>query len=142
MKYFITFTLIVALWGSFAHAQEIEIAVPNGWTASESGIVKGNSELLVGPTLDIGESSLADYLRRLAKVPVDGLEIKSIAEPKDGNIVAQVLRNVVKDGTEARSIYFICKGGKNKHRLLELFTDDVFVVISGGKAAIDFCSQS
>ena len=121
--------------------QEIEIGVPRGWAASESGIVKGNNELSVGPVLDLGELSASKYLDKLSKIPMDDLEITSIGELKDGNIVAQVTREVTKDGNKARSTLFICKEGKNKHRLLELFTVDVLSLISGGKAAIGFCDQ-
>ena len=143
MKYLKTLILIASLCGASTHAQEtaIEIEVPKGWTASESGIAKGNSELSIGPVLNLGELSASEYLEKLAKVPMDDLEITSIGELKDGDIVAQVTREVTKGESKARSTLFICKKGKNKHRLLELFTDDVFSVISGGKAAIGFCDQ-
>ena len=126
---------------SAANAQEIEIGVPRGWTASESGIIKGNNELSVGPVLDLGELTPGEYMDKLAKVPADELEITSIGELKDGNIVVQITREVMKGDSKARSTLFICKKGKNKHRLLELFTHDVLSLISGGKAAIGFCDQ-
>ncbi|KAB7614632.1 hypothetical protein F9L33_08320 [Amylibacter sp. SFDW26] len=141
MKLFTSFALIASMCGSLAVAQDMEIVVPNGWVATDSGIAKGNSELSVGPILDLGELTPAEYLERLAKEPFEYSEITSVSELKDGNIVTQVAREVIKDEIEARSILFICKDGQNKHRLLELFTDDVFAVISGGKAAIGFCSQ-
>ena len=134
--------MIISLCGPIAYAQEIEISVPKGWTATDEGIAKGNSELLIGPVLDLGELSVAEHLLKLAEVPSEGIEITSVGELKDGSIVAQVLREVIKNESEAKSILFICKEGRNKHRLLELFSDNVFTVISGGKAAIEFCSQS
>ena len=139
MKYLTTLILMTALCVPAVNAQEIE--VPRGWTASESGIVKGNNELSVGPVLDLGELSPSEYLDKLAKVPIDELEITSIGELKDGNIVIQVTRDVMKDGSKARSTLFICKKGKNKHRLLELFTVGALSLISGGRAAINFCDQ-
>ena len=141
MKYLTTLFLMTALYMPALNAQEIEIEVPRGWAASESGIVKGNNELSVGPVLDLGELSPSEYLDKLAKVPMGELEITSIGELKDGNIVAQVTREVMKGSSKARSTLFICKEGKNKHRLLELFTGDVLSLISGGKAAIGFCDQ-
>ena len=141
MKYLTGLSVSAALCGSFAIAQEMEMVVPNGWEATEFGIMKGDSELSVGPVLDLGELTPAGYLERLAEMPFENGEITSIGELKDGDIVVQVLREVIQDGNEARSILFICKDGQNRHRLLELFTDDVFAVISGGKAAIGFCNQ-
>ena len=142
MKYLITLVLMTALYGSSINAQELEIVVPKGWTAGESGIVKGGNELSIGPVLDLGELTPSQYLDKLAKVPTDDFEIISIGELKDGNIVVQVTREVLKNGNEAKSILFICKNGKNKHRLLELFYVNVLAVISGGKAAIGFCDQA
>ena len=63
MKYLTILILIAALCSSVINAQEaqvsqeIEIGVPRGWAASESGIVKGNNELSVGPVIDLGELS-------------------------------------------------------------------------------------
>jgi len=142
MLNFIRFILLATLFGTFANAQDMEIGIPKGWTATQTGIVNGNNELSVGPVLDIGKSSPAAYLTQLAEVPTDEFEITSIGEIKDGVVVAQVVREVLKAESKARSTLFICKGGRNKHRLLELFTDDVFALISGGRAAISFCSQS
>ena len=142
MNYFTTFAVIATLVGSAAAAQDMEIAVPNGWTATASGIAKDNSELFVGPVLDLGDLDAAGYLATLADVPTEGLEITNVGELKDGDYVAQVTRDVTQDGEKARSILFICKGGRNENRLLELVTDDVFAVISGGKAAIAFCAQT
>jgi len=141
MNYLRIIVLSVLFLSSAPYAQEIEIAVPKGWSATETGLIKGNSELSIGPILELGELSAAAYLSKLAKVPMEGIEITEIKEIKDGEIVVQVIRQVIKDESKARSILFICKGGRNKHRLLELFTDDVFAVISGGSAAINFCSQ-
>ena len=142
MNYFTKLILITALCVSSVNAQEIEIGVPRGWAASESGITKGNNELSVGPVLDVGDLSPSEYLDKLSKVAtMDGMEIASISELKDGNIVVQVTREVMQEGSKARSTLFICKKGKNKHRLLELFTVDVLSLISGGKAAIGFCDQ-
>lgn len=122
-------------------AEQIEIEVPNGWVASESGITKGNSELTIGAVLNVGEMSELDYMSKLAERPVGEFEIAYVGEIKDGETVVQVTRELKGSGKTKRSILFICKKGKNKHRLLELFTDDVFAVISGGKAAIGFCNQ-
>jgi len=121
--------------------EQLEITVPTGWVATESGIAKGNNELFIGPVLKIGDQSEADYLSGLAQVPIENLEIIEIAELKDGDLVTQVTRDVTNNGSKARSTLLICKSGRNKHRLLELYTEDVFAIIAGGKAAIDFCSQ-
>ena len=131
----------LASYSSFTYSQEIEIGVPNGWSANEAGIVKGNNQLSIGPVLDLGELSLQGYLGKLSNELTDDMEITSISELKDGKIVVQVTREVIKDGGKARSTLFICKKSKNNHRLLELYTDDVFALISGGKAAISFCDQ-
>jgi len=141
MNYLIAFTFAFLAWGAVSYAQDMEIEVPNGWTATESGLVKGNNELSIGPVLDLGDLNPAGYLGKLAEVPPDGLEITKIGELKDGKLVVQVLRDVTAGESKARATLFICKGGRNKHRLLELFTDDVFALISGGKAAIGFCEQ-
>jgi len=142
MNYLRTLMLTALFFGPFSNAQEVEIGVPDGWVATGTGIAKGNSELSIGPVLELGELSPASYLSKLAEVPIEGMIITDVAELKDGDIVVQVMREVIQGASKARSILFVCKGGQNKHRLLELFTDDVFAVISGGKAAIGFCSQS
>jgi len=141
MRKLITLLSIYAFSVISVNAAELEIDVPNGWTATESGVAKGNSELSVGPVLDLGELSVSEYLTKLSKTPVDGMHIASIGEIKDGEIVAQLTRELVQGDNKARSILFVCKKGPNKHRLLELYTDDVFAVISGGKAAIAFCDK-
>jgi len=122
-------------------AQEIEIEVPKGWTATADGIVKDNNKLSIGPILDLNELSPVNYLSEVAKMPLEEMESMDVGELKDGEIVAQVVREVANGDSKAKSTLFICKGGRNKHRLLELYTDDVFALISGGKAAISFCSQ-
>jgi len=141
MNYLTALILAAVFYSSVSHAQGIEIAVPKGWAVTEEGLVKGNNELLVGPVVDLGELTPVAYLGKFSKLATEGIELTEIGELKDGKIVVQVTREVTKDGNKARSTLFLCKGGKNKHRLLELFTDDVFALISGGKAAIGFCDQ-
>lgn len=141
MNYLTPLLLIAALWGSAVHAQEAEMLVPDGWTSTGEGISKGNNELLLGPVLDLGELSSADYLKKLAEVPTDGIEIISIGELKESEQLVQLTRQVKSNDTKARSTLFICKTGLNKHRLLGLYTEDVFALLAGGRSAIQFCHQ-
>ena len=142
MKMRLALLATATIFGTVLAAQDFEIEVPNDWTATASGIKKGNSELAIGPVVDLGGQTQAAYLETLAALPYENGEIASIGDLKDGNVVVQILRNIVVDGEKARSIYFLCKEGRNANRLLELYTDDVFAVISGGKAAISFCDQN
>jgi len=142
MKALVALSAAAALSTSIASAHDdLSIVVPDGWTATETGIAKGNNTLSVGPVVDLGGATPAAYLTELAEIPLEGMEITSVGETKDGDKVVQVTREVVQNGTKARSTLFICKGGHNENRLLELLTDDVFAIISGGKAAIDFCNH-
>lgn len=135
--------LLSALWGINIQAQDLEIEVPNGWAATESGIAKGNSELSIGPVIELNGLSHAEYLSKLAKVEsIEGYEISNVAEIKDGDHTASIQRDLVQGEDTARSIFFICKGGRNQDRLLELFTNSALNIISGGRAAISFCAQS
>ena len=108
MKHITTFILI-ASFSPFTYSQDIEIEVPKDWSANESGIVKGNNQLSIGPVLDLGELTSQDYLGKLSNELTDDMEITSISELKDGKIVVQVTREVIKDGGKARSTLFICE---------------------------------
>jgi len=141
MTYRITAILVTLLASSISYAETAEITVPQGWSATETGIVKGNNELLLGPVLGLGDASAKEYLLKLSASASEGTELTKVGEIKNGEYVWQLTRDILRDQKKARSTFFICKKGKNKHRLLELFTDDVFALISGGKAAIGFCAQ-
>jgi len=144
MKYLFTLVnlLLVVCVANAQDEMEIEIQLPDGWVLTDTGIAKGSNELSIGPILELGEVSAVDYLITLADVPIDNTEILSVGEIKDGNLVVQVVRELNTQDKKARSTLFICKEGRNQHRLLELYTEDVFSVIAGGKAAIEFCSQN
>ena len=142
MKYLSSLLTLILMSIAAVHAQEeMEIPVPKGWTASDAAIKKGSNELSFGPILELGELSIVDYLTKISQIPPENAEITKVGEIKDGKIVAQVLREINVETLNARSRLFICKAGRNQHRLLELYTEDVFSVISGGKAAIEFCDQ-
>ena len=143
MKIITTFILLSVFWGANIQAQGLEIEVPNTWTATESGIAKGTSELSIGSIVEFEGLSLAEYLNKIANLPpsIEGYEIAQVAEIKESDYVVSILRDLTKGENTARSHFFICKDGRNKHRLLELFTENVLHVIAGGKAAIGFCAQ-
>lgn len=135
-------SMFIALIASGVNAEQFQIEVPNGWTATESSIVKGNSTVSIGPVLDVGDIGIERYLGELAKEPLDGTEITSVGELKMSDQVAQVNRKIVANGGEAWSVLIVCLEGRNKHRLLEVFADKVWLMITGAKAAFSFCRQS
>lgn len=131
--------LSVFSMGTIASAQ----TAPNGWTAVEDGIAKGTSKVTVGEVQDLEGQSVVEFLSTLENTAPDGAEFVSSGGLKDGKYVVQVKREILVDGTKARSVLMVCNGGVNKHRLIEVFSENskVLDLISGAKYAIATCAK-
>lgn len=116
---------------------------PSGWTKSETGITKGKSKVTIGVVQNLEGQSVAEFVGTLENTPPEGSLFVSSGGIKDGKYVVQVKREITVNGTKARSVLMVCKGGMNKHRLLEVFSENskVLDLISGAKYAIAVCAK-
>ncbi len=140
----IQFTSLLALLFSASIALPAAAQnVPSGWSKSETGIVKGASKVTIGEVQELGVQSPAVFMSSLEMTPPEGSLFVSSGGIKDGKIVVQVKREITLEGTKARSVLMICKAGENKHRLLEVFSENskVLDLISGAKYAIAVCAK-
>jgi len=116
---------------------------PNGWSASDNGIVKGKSKVTIGEVQELEGQSVAEFLATLENMAPEGTEFVSSGGIKDGKYVAQVKREILVDGVKARSVLMVCHGGANKNRLIEIFSENskVLDLIVGAKYALDTCAE-
>ncbi len=131
--------LVSAGFATSATAQN----APSGWSKSETGITKGSSKVTIGEVQDLEGKSVVEFLTGLENTPPEGTVFVSSGGIKDGKYVVQVKREITVDGTKARSVLMACNGGANKHRLLEVYTENskVLDLISGAKYAIAVCAK-
>jgi len=122
-----------------AHAQN----APSGWVKSETGITKGKSKVTIGEVQKLDGQSAVEFMSGLENTPPEGTEFVSSGGIKDGKYVVQIKREITVEGIKARSVLMLCNGGANKHRLLEIFSENskVLDLISGAKYAIAVCAK-
>lgn len=118
-------------------------STPNGWTVVDTGIQKGTAKVTIGDVQNLDGKTPSQFVAALENTAPEGSVFVSSGGIKDGKIVVQVKREITIDSVKARSVLMLCKTGKNKNRLVDVFTENskVLDLIGGAKYAISFCDQ-